>query len=277
MKKIFVATVALAVMLILTSSVQAVIKIETATVQNGVAFIKGNGAVKSAPISWEGIPVTTANKTNGGFSFFGVLPADCIGALSDGGTPQDVQVLGCTPVSEGGGVLKTGQTQCETSNVMGGCPGNPAGQDGELQKGTARSYTVNGDGTITDDATGLMWEKLTDDGSIHDKDNTYNWDNAFLVKIADLNTAPCFAGQCDWRLPNVNELQTLADYGRFNPAIDPAFNNGLDSFTRSSVYWSSTTSAGSPGLAWGVIFADGFVRAIGMSNFGFVRAVRGGS
>ena len=151
-----------------------------------------------------------------------------------------------------------------------------SGDDGDLELGAARSYTDNLDGTITDNTTGLMWEKLTNDSSIHDKDYTYSWANAFAVKIAALNSAN-FAGHNDWRLPNVNELQTLADYGRFNPAIDPAFNNGLDSFTRSSVYWSSTTSAGSPGLAWGVIFADGFVRAIGMSNFGFVRAVRGGS
>jgi len=151
-----------------------------------------------------------------------------------------------------------------------------SGDDGDLELGAARSYTDNLDGTITDNTTGLMWEKLTNDSSIHDQDNTYTWANAFAVKIAALNSAN-FAGHNDWRLPNVNELQTLADYGRFNPAIDPAFNNGLDSLTRSSVYWSSTTSAGSPGLAWGVIFADGFVRAIGMSNFGFVRAVRGGS
>ena len=151
-----------------------------------------------------------------------------------------------------------------------------SGDDGDLELGAARSYTDNLDGTITDNTTGLMWEKLTNDSSIHDKDYTYSWANAFAVKIAALNSAN-FAGHNDWRLPNINELQTLADYGLFNPAIDSAFNNGLDSFTRSSVYWSSTTSAGSPGLAWGVIFADGFVRAIGMSNFGFVRAVRGGS
>ena len=163
-------------------------------------------------------------------------------------------IFGCTTqqVVSGGGVLKTGQIQCETSNAMGVCPGNHAGQDGELQKGTARSYTDNGDGTITDNSTGLMWEKLTDDGSIHDKDNPYNWDNAFLVKIAALNTAPCFAGFCDWRLPKLNELQTLLDYGRFNAAgdrsIDPVFNNNVDSFT-GSVYWSSTTYQSFAGAA----------------------------
>lgn len=45
------------------------------------------------------------------------------------------------------------------SGALGACPGVPAGQDGWLQKGLARSYTDNGDGTITDNKTGLMWEK----------------------------------------------------------------------------------------------------------------------
>jgi len=63
------------------------------------------------------------------------------------------------------------------------------GQDGDLQKGAPLAYVDNGDGTITDVNTGLMWEKLDDNnvGGIHDKDNYYNWANAFAVKIATLN------------------------------------------------------------------------------------------
>ena len=85
------------------------------------------------------------------------------------------------------------------------------------------------------------------------------------MKITDLNTAN-FAGHNDWRLPNVNELQTLADYGRFFPAIDPACNNGVDSFTQSSVYWSSTTFAFGTSNAWFVSFFNGFVSASNKSN-----------
>jgi len=184
------------------------------------------------------------------------------------------------------GVLKTGQTVCYDGdgNVID-CAGT--GQDGELQKGAARSYTDNGDGTITDNNTGLMWEKLTDDGSIHDKDRQGTWDQAF-VKIAVLNTMPCFAGYCDWRLPNVNELQSLADYGRNSPAIDPVFNNGVDSFTLFSpspniaqlapFYWSSTTSDFLPDFAWGVSYNFGtviFNFSLDKPDGAFVRAVRG--
>jgi hypothetical protein len=60
--------------------------------------------------------------------------------------------------------LKTGQTSAYGT-----------GSDGNLQKGASRAYTDNGDGTITDNTTGLMWEKKSDDGTIHDKDNTYTW------------------------------------------------------------------------------------------------------
>src|SRR4051812_39636776 len=58
-----------------------------------------------------------------------------------------------------GGPLETGQTTCfnTTGNVIA-CSGT--GEDGDLRLGLSRSFTDNGDGTITDNKTGLMWEKL---------------------------------------------------------------------------------------------------------------------
>ena len=50
-----------------------------------------------------------------------------------------------------------------------------AGSDGDVQAGADLSYTDNGDGTITDNNTGLMWEKKDDSGGIHDMDNAYTW------------------------------------------------------------------------------------------------------
>lgn len=253
------------------------INIAEAEITGGAVVVVGNQAAKLATITWEGTPVTQSNK-GGAFKFATTdLPLDCVGELSDGVDTIDVVVDGCTTQQVvGGGVLKTGQTTCYDSagNVIA-CTGT--GQDGELQKGAARSYTDNLDGTITDNATGLMWEKLTNpgDGSIHDYLNAYTWANAFQ-KIADLNTAN-FAGHNDWRLPNINELQTLADYGRFFKAIDPAFNSG-DSFTEST-YWSSTTGAWAPPFAWFMDFNVGFVSVTFKTNDFFVgvRAVRGGS
>jgi len=265
--------------LIFAASPAHALKVVVATIFAGNVQVIGIQAKKSASISWEGNVVSTSNKY-GAFHFSATnLPIDCVGELSDGVTTIDVVVFGCTTqqVISGGGVLKTGQTTCyDTKGTVIPCAGT--GQDGELQEGTARSYTDNNaDGTITDDATGLIWEKLTNpgDGSIHDWDNVYTWAQAFQ-KIADLNTAN-FGGHNDWRLPNVNELQTLADYGRVSPAIDPAFNNDVDSFTQSPFYWSSTTLASGPDFAWGVFFFTGGVGNDYKLAVNFVRAVRGGS
>jgi len=180
--------------------------------------------------------------------------------------------------------LKTGQTTCyDTGGAVIACAGT--GQDGELQKGLARAYVDNADGTITDTRTGLMWEKLSDDGSIHDKDDVYTWANAFAVKVATLNSAGGFAGKTDWRVPNVNELQSLVDYGAVGPAVSPAFNTGCAasctvltcSCTVSANYWSSSTYQNNPNNAWNVNFNDGNVNNDNKTNTNYVRAVRGGS
>ena len=164
-----------------------------------------------------------------------------------------------------------------------------------VSTGCVARFVDNGDGTVTDNSTKLVWEKKSDDGSIHDWDNLYTWGvtgaplyppdgTAFTVFQATLNTAPCFAGQCDWRVPSLEELQTIVDSGAFYPATYAEFNTGCApgctvttcSCTQSDGYWSATTTAGGPNFAWGVYFN------VGGGNFGpktvndYVRAVRGG-
>ncbi len=178
--------------------------------------------------------------------------------------------------------LQTGQTTCYDAN------GNPTGcaesdQDGALQAGVARRYIDNGDGTVSDASTGLIWEKKSADGSIHDQGRQYSWSDAFTAFIAELNSTH-FAGHTDWRLPNVNELQTLVDYGEAGPVIDPAFNTACVagctalacSCTQSSSYWSSTTVAIAPAGAWFVGFGYGHVNFNPKAASYHVRAVCGG-
>jgi hypothetical protein len=141
----------------------------------------------------------------------------------------------------------------------------------------------NGDGTVTDYQTGVQWEKKDGaDGwpnfaNPHDVDNAYSWSasgsapdgTAFTDFLVKLNTPPCFAGQCDWRLPSIVELQMILPtpfpcYG--NPCIDPIFGP-----TIGAGYWSATTDATDPTSAWLVSFYFGQVYS---ENKGFTRVVR---
>src|SRR5690606_30778572 len=142
-------------------------------------------------------------------------------------------------------------------------------------------YVDNGDGTITDTRTGLMWEKLSDDGSIHDQDNGYTWGNVGPAKIAVLNSSS-FAGHSDWRLPNAAELHSLINLGTVLPAVDAPFNSGCVpgctvttcSCTPSTLHWTSTTSTNNPSDAWVVDFNIGGLSAeFKITNYA-VRAVR---
>ena len=169
------------------------------------------------------------------------------------------------------------------------------GSDGDLQKGLSPMFTDLGNGVIKDQRTGLFWEKKSDDGSIHDKDNTYTWGqtvspysmNGTMVTafLASLNMPPCFGGFCDWRIPNRKELDTLVDLGTFGPATFEAFNTGCTagctettcSCTVSSYYWSSSTNRNGPALAWYVNFYIGLVTYVTKTDYYYVRAVRGGS
>ena len=99
----------------------------------------------------------------------------------------------------------------------------------------------NGDGTVTDASTGLMWAQA-DSGTAMDWPAALDWVQAM--------NAESHLGHDDWRLPNVKELQGLVDYSRSpdttaSPAIDPIFEStqitneaGAPDYP---VYWSSTT------------------------------------
>ncbi|MDV7186294.1 DUF1566 domain-containing protein [Lutibacter sp. TH_r2] len=87
---------------------------------------------------------------------------------------------------------------------------------GNTDYGT-NDFIDNGDGTISDLATGLMWQK-TDDGTSRD------WEES-LAYAEDLT----HGNKSDWRLPNAKELQSIVDYTRSpkttnSPAIDPLFD-----------------------------------------------------
>src|SRR5438034_488520 len=121
----------------------------------------------------------------------------------------------------------TGQTTCWDSNGnVIPCAGT--GQDGELREGAPLAYVDNGDGTVTDVNTALMWEKLSHDGTVHDDHNGYTWATAVAGHVATLNTTS-FAGHDDWRLPNVRELQSIVTYQNLLPTVASASANNSTS------------------------------------------------
>ena len=128
-------------------------------------------------------------------------------------------------------------------------------------------FIDNGDGTIIESSTGLMWQKDTVTGMC------ITWQQA-LNYIAGMNTGTNQNfGYTDWRLPNRNELQSLVDYSRNGLAI----NTDFFPITQWYSYWSSTTVAGLPHLAYEINFVAGTVGAIVKSyDCSYVRAVRGG-
>jgi len=113
----------------------------------------------------------------------------------------------------------------------------------------ANDFHDNGDGTITDRATGLTWAQL-DSGHLRageKRDGRLNWQQA-LEWVEELK----YAGHDDWRLPNAKELQSIVDYSRSpdttrSPAIAPIFK--VSTITRGDgrrgfpCYWSGTTHA----------------------------------
>ncbi|MCP4696401.1 MAG: DUF1566 domain-containing protein [Gammaproteobacteria bacterium] len=125
----------------------------------------------------------------------------------------------------------------------------------------AGPFTDNGDGTVTDAATALMWQQQ-DDGVERDWNTAQTYCDGLSL-----------AGYDDWRLPEIGELSTLADYDLYGPAIDTAAFPG----TLSSWYWSDSTSIVSPIYAWYVDFNYGYVGWITKAFTRYVRCVRGGS
>lgn len=182
------------------------------------------------------------------------------------------------------GISKTGQTTSYATN-----------DDGNLVKGTPISgvhYQDNGDGTITDNATGLEWVKdgyanadtnpatnYSTDGSWR----TYAWANALLYcfRLNDTTQFPLngYLGHNDWRLPSYKELTSILNLGNLSSAIGELTvgdsNPGAPFInTKGSLYWSSTTNWGNESKAWYVDFYEGTVYPDPKSYAYYVRCVR---
>jgi len=137
-----------------------------------------------------------------------------------------------------------------------------------------------------------VWEQKTNDGSVHDKDNAYTWNTAmggttpngtaFTVFLGTLNdgtssfgmpTGGCFAGHCDWRLPAVEELESIVDSAApgCSTFASPCIDQTVFGPTVAFASWSATTYSADPAFAWHVSFFDGFVAPQSKSGGVYVR------
>jgi hypothetical protein len=147
------------------------------------------------------------------------------------------------------------------------------GQDGAYIQNEL-NYTDNGHGTVTDNNTGLIWQK----GNAarvnwYMASGTYHaaWNPTSLGVCASLN----LGGATDWRLPTKKELMSIVDFA-LHPLLAPMINTTYFADTFADFYWTSTLCAYNPDFAWHVHFADGDDSEGSKLSELYVRCVRGG-
>lgn len=193
--------------------------------------------------------------------------------------------------ADNSGAVSLGEVQQCVSNFLGAsnpAPACPLATD---------HYTDNGDGTITDNQTGLMWaqktqgnsypngvDRLTDAGnafnSVIDMNGglaaSYSSQSCSTISVDGASSSPVgFAGYCDWRMPNIEELKTIVDLnapgcGVGSPCIDSIF--GL---TLTTYYWSASSFPLAVQTAWATDFIFGGSTYLPRGNQYAFRAVRG--
>ena len=152
---------------------------------------------------------------------------------------------GSVPIS----LSKTGQTTCyDSSGNVIACAGT--GQDGEIQAGVAwpnPRFTVSADDyCVTDNLTGMMWVRSPDSA-------TRTWQQS-LDYANGLN----LCGYTDWRLPNVNELESLINVEQPNSSAAWLNTQGFNNVKFAS-YWASTTNTYKTYFAWIVSMGYGYM------------------
>ncbi len=125
-------------------------------------------------------------------------------------------------------------------------------------------FTDNGDGTVTDKEQKVTWVK--DPTALKGFENTMTWEEA-KDKCENLSFAGYNSG---WRMPTVEELRSIVDYTRH----DPAWNTDVFAGKHNDWYWTKTECARNKDAAWCVGSRNGVVGSYCLSYRNYVRPVR---
>ncbi len=144
---------------------------------------------------------------------------------------------------------------------------------GHVQAAT-KTYTDNGDGTVTDPTTGLIWMRCAM-GQTWDGKTCTGWVTEYDDRSASALTGKVtFAGHSDWRLPNIRELQTIVDRSVSKPAIDSVAFPGMSAPWN---FWSASDPFGSSYSNYQVNFTYGEAFcSYGSDRYDQARLVRAG-
>ncbi len=272
----------------------------------GVLFIAVCGFVKAAhsydlPLMMAPI---LAGAQQGTGNVIGWQPLNDTGITWGGDYPSGNNT-GCTGEEIGAQDCSHGRdtTHDDDTDGLAGFSYTKLDSNGEPLANQAANYADTPWECVQDNVTGLIWEVKTDNGWLHDKDDTYTWYNSdatsnggadgddgaanntcygynSFTPLTYCNTDAYvprvnlygWCGASDWRMPTLKELESLVNFGRSNPAIDTDYFPN----TVSSYVWSASPYAVSSDYAWCVYFSSGYSYINARYNNYAVRLVRGG-
>ncbi len=249
---------------------------------SGVVSIQGAGLAEVTVSLSGAMEATTATDASGRYRFpvgadatYSVSPAKAGYVFSPAARPVAVGNLEASgndfagklaPVPEAIELPQTGQVL-----VRG------KGDDGDVRAGVPwphPRFADNGDGTVGDRLTGLVWLKNAD---CH---GTKNWDGA-LAAANGLAAGACGLADGsrpgDWRLPNINEIASLISLASILPAIPTTAGSTTFANVRSTYYWSSTTTAATDYYAWMAYLDMGYLDVVSKVQALHVWPVRDGA
>jgi hypothetical protein len=174
----------------------------------------------------------------------------------------------CPGDLNGDGVVSIDELLTAVQSALVGCPPPPGPR-----------FVDNGNGTVTDRHTGLMWEqKVAGQGCLHCAGDRYDWPAAMSEWITRVNGGVVddpfgppqrgLGGHTDWRVPTLEELRSIATCETV-PCLDPVFGP-----VTTCPYQSSTRLATAPTIVFAVEFHNGTVTGVATHTGHCVRAVR---